>query len=97
MQCSLVAALVIFTLVVAGPAAARAQTPAETARSMLRQYQDDPARIDRARDLLEAAVVKGAGDDVPTLLALARAWFLYGEERAEAEDTKITAYARARA
>src|SRR5437870_717059 len=96
MQCSLVAALVIFTLVVAGPAAARAQTPAETARSMLRQYQDDPARIDRARDLLEAAVVKGAGDDVPTLLALARAWFLYGEERAKTQETKVAANERAR-
>jgi predicted Zn-dependent protease len=96
MRCSLLAALAIFTLVVAGPAAARAQTPAETARSMLRQYQDDPARIDRARDLLEAAVVKGAGDDVPTLVALARAWFLYGEERAKTHETKIAAYERAR-
>src|SRR5438445_520636 len=95
-RCSLRAALAIFTLVVAGPAAARAQTPAETARSMLRQYQDDPARIDRARDLLEAAVVKGAGDDVPTLVALARAWFLYGEERAKTQETKIAAYERAR-
>jgi tetratricopeptide (TPR) repeat protein len=63
---------------------------------MLRQYQEDPARIDRARDLLEAAVAKGGGSDVPTLVALARAWFLYGEERAKTPDTKIAAYERAR-
>ena len=75
---------------------APAQTPAETARTMLRQYQDDPTRIERARDLLEAAVAKGTGTDVPTLLALARAWFLYGEERAKTAETKIAAYERAR-
>jgi len=78
------------------PFGAQAQTLAETAREMLRHYQDDPAHIDRARDLLEAAVAKGAGDDVPTLLVLARAWFLYGEERAKTEEAKIAAYGRAR-
>jgi len=76
--------------------AAYGQSPAETARVMLRNYQDDPARIDRARDLLEAAVAKGAGNDVSTLLALARAWFLFGEERAKTEEARIGAYARAR-
>ncbi len=83
-----------FSLVVAP--AAHGQTPAETARAMLRNYQDDPARIDRARDLLEAAGAKGGGNDVPTLLALTRAWFLYGEERAKTEEAKVAAYARAR-
>ena len=62
-------------LVAAAPAPA--QTPVETARGLLKQYQEDPTRIDRARDLLEAAVARGAGNDVPTLLALTRAWFLY--------------------
>ena len=86
----------LLALVLTAPPEASAQTPAETARTMLRQYQDDPTRIERARDLLEAAVAKGAGTDVPTLLALARAWFLYGEERAKTEETKIAAYERAR-
>jgi tetratricopeptide (TPR) repeat protein len=86
---------VLLALVLTAPEA-QAQTPAETARTMLRQYQDDPTRIERARDLLEAAVAKGAGTDVPTLLALARAWFLYGEERAKTAETKIAAYERAR-
>jgi len=79
-----------------GPAAAQTATPAETARAMMRQYQEDPARIDRARDLLEAHLARGGPADLPTLLALARAWFLFGEERARAEDDKIAAYARAR-
>jgi tetratricopeptide (TPR) repeat protein len=78
------------------PAAAQTATPAETARALLRQYQDDPARIDRARDLLEAHVAGGGTADVPTLLALARAWFLFGEERAKTEADKIAAYAQAR-
>jgi tetratricopeptide (TPR) repeat protein len=91
--------LVLTTLLLLGglaPAAVQAATPAETARAMLRQYQDDPARIDRARDLLEAHLARGGTADVPTLLALARAWFLFAEERARSEDDKIAAYAKAR-
>lgn len=91
--------LLLSTLLLLGalaPAAAQTTTPAETARAMLRQYQEDPARIDRARDLLEAHVARGGVADVPTLLALARAWFLFGEERAKTVADKIAAYARAR-
>jgi len=87
---------VLLALVLTASPEASAQTPAETARTMLRQYQDDPTRIERARDLLEAAVAKGADTDVPTLLALARAWFLYSAERAKTEAPKIAAYERAR-
>jgi tetratricopeptide (TPR) repeat protein len=91
--------LLLTTLLLLGglaPAAAQTTTPAETARAMLRQYQEDPARIDRARDLLEAHMARGGVADVPTLLALARAWFLFGEERAKTVDDKVAAYARAR-
>jgi len=88
--------LLPIALAISSPVAVRAETPAESARALLRQYQDDPTRIDRARDLLEAAVAHGAGHDVPTLLALARSWFLYGEERAKTEDARIAAYERAR-
>jgi tetratricopeptide (TPR) repeat protein len=83
-------------LIVAAPASVPGETPVETARGLLKQYQEDPARIDRARDLLEAAVAKGAGSDVPTLLTLARAWFLYGEERARTDEARVAAYERAR-
>ena len=88
--------LPLLAIVAVATSAAYGQSPAETAHVILRSYQDDPTRIDRARDLLEAAVAKGAGDDVPTLLALARAWFLFGEERAKTEEARIAAYARAR-
>jgi tetratricopeptide (TPR) repeat protein len=90
--------LLLWAFVLGAGTPALAQTPVEQARGLLRQYQEDPARIDRARDLLEAAVAKGgpAASDVPTLLTLARAWFLFAEERARAEDAKIAAYARAR-
>jgi tetratricopeptide (TPR) repeat protein len=90
--------LLIALLVLGGlaPAAAQTATPAATARAMLRQYQDDSARIERARDLLEAHLARGGAADLPTLLALARAWFLFGEERAKTEDDKVAAYARAR-
>jgi len=91
--------LLLTTLLLLGglaPATAPAATPAETARAMLRQYHDDPVRIDRARDLLEAHLARGGTADLPTLLALARAWFLFAEERAKTEDDKVAAYARAR-
>jgi len=91
-MCLLLALLLVPALI----ETASAETPVETARGLLRQYQEDPSRIDRARDLLEAAVAKGAGNDVPTLLALTRAWFLYGEERAKTDEAKIAAYERAR-
>jgi tetratricopeptide (TPR) repeat protein len=86
----------VIVLIVAAPAPAPGQSPTETARAMLKQYQEDPSRIDRARDLLEAAVAKGADNDVPTLLTLTRAWFLYAEQRAKTEAEKIAAYERAR-
>ena len=89
-------ALVLAVLLVLGSVDPAFTQPAvETARGLLKQYQEDPTRIDRARDLLEAAVAKGAGD-LPTLLTLTRAWFLYGEERAQTPETRIAAYERAR-
>ncbi|HEY7654360.1 MAG TPA: tetratricopeptide repeat protein [Methylomirabilota bacterium] len=89
--------LLLSAAVLVAGAAAPAQAPVETARGLLRQYQEDPGRIDRARDLLEAAVARGgAADDVPTLLTLARAWFLFGEERARTDEARIAAYGRAR-
>jgi tetratricopeptide (TPR) repeat protein len=83
-------------LLLGGVSPAVAATPAETARALLRQYQEDPARIDRARDLLEAHVARGGAADLPTLMALARAWFLFAEERAQGEDRKVAAYEKAR-
>ena len=86
------AALGLLSVALLGAAAgvtAAPPTPTESARAMLKSYQEDPARIDRARDLLETAVAQGAGNDVPTLLALTRAWFLYAEQRAKSEPETI--------
>ena len=93
------AALGLLSVALLGAAAgvtAAPPTPTESARAMLKSYQEDPARIDRARDLLETAVAQGAGNDVLTLLALTRAWFLYAEQRAKSEPETIAAYERAR-
>ena len=59
---------------------ARGETPADAARALLARYHEDPARIDRARDLLEAALKTERRVD--TLVALSRACFLAGDVRA---------------
>jgi len=77
-------------------APAETPTPAEAARTLLRAYHEDPARIDRARELLEAHLAGGDAPDVPTLLVLARTWFLTGDVRAQTEADRIAAYAHGR-
>jgi tetratricopeptide (TPR) repeat protein len=80
-------------LLLAGASAA--QTPLEAAQALLERYHEDLTRIERARDLLEASVAGGASD-VPTLLALARAWFLHGEYLARGEESKLASFTRGR-
>ena len=77
--------------------AAQAQSPGDAARALLRNYQDDPARIDQARDLLEAALARDGTADAATLVTLSRAWFLFAENRTRAEDARLAAYERGRA
>lgn len=71
--------------------------PVETARGLLHDFRADPARIDRARDLLEAAVARDEPVDPLTLVTLSRAWFLYAENRAKTEEARLAAYERGRA
>jgi tetratricopeptide (TPR) repeat protein len=80
----------------AATVAADAQSPGDAARTLLRNYQDDPARIDRARDLLEAALARAGTADTATLVTLSRAWFLFAENRARTEDARLAAYERGR-
>jgi hypothetical protein len=77
-------------------AASPASAPVDTARALLHDFRADPARIDRARDLLEAAVSRDEAVDTRTLVTLSRAWFLYGENRATTEEARLTAYDRGR-
>jgi tetratricopeptide (TPR) repeat protein len=84
---SLLAALVIAAF--AGFAAAD-ETRVESARSLLAAWHEEPARIDRARALLEAEAADRPG--VETLLELSGAWFLTGDFRARTDAERRAAY-----
>jgi tetratricopeptide (TPR) repeat protein len=76
----------------AGPALA--QTPVETARALVARYHEDLAAIDRARDLLEAALARDR--QVDTMVMLSYVHFLYGDVRAASTEDKLAAYDRGR-
>ncbi len=77
--------------------AATAESPGEAARALLKNYQEEPARIDQARDLLEAAIARDGNADAATLVALSHAWFLFAENRTRSEEARLDAYERGRA
>jgi tetratricopeptide (TPR) repeat protein len=81
----LVAALVAST-----PAGSEDAVPA--ARALLAAWHQDPARIDRARALLETAAAAEAAPE--TLEELSNVWFLTGEFRARSDAERVTAYER---
>jgi len=87
-----VLALAGVALLLAGPAAA--QAPVETARALVAKYHEDPANIDKARDLLEAALAKDRQPD--TMVMLAYVYFLVGDVRAQSIDDKLAAYDKGR-
>ena len=70
------------------------KTPAEAARTLLARYHEDPTRIDRARELLESALMTERRVD--TLVTLSRACFLAGDVRAKTPEDKLAAYDRGR-
>jgi tetratricopeptide (TPR) repeat protein len=82
----------LLVLALATPAAA--QTPAESARALVARYHEDPARIDTARDLLEAALARDR--QVDTMVMLSYVYFLVGDIRARSADEKLAAYDRGR-
>jgi tetratricopeptide (TPR) repeat protein len=85
--------LIALVLVLA-PAAARGQAPVESARALVARYHEDPAAIDRARDLLEGALARDR--QVDTMVMLSYVHFLYGDVRATTTEDKLEAYARGR-
>ena len=87
-----VAALLALVALVAAPA--RAELPAQTARSLILRYDEDLTRLDRARDLLEKALATERRVD--TLIALSYVCFLVGDIRARTPDEKLAAYDRGR-
>ena len=90
-------AAALLAAMLTGAAAVSAQTPSEEARTLLSSYREDVTRIDRARDLLETAVAREEAADARTLVLLARAWFLYAENRTETEGAQLAAYEKGRA
>ena len=84
---TLLAALVIAALAVI---AAADETRVESARALLAAWHDEPARIDRARALLEAEAADRP--NVETLLELSSAWFLTGDFRARTDAERLAAY-----
>ena len=87
---------VVLTLAMISAAAAQtpAPTPAQAARAMIARYDQDPSRLDRARDLLETALKDERRVD--TLITLSFVYFLLGEIRARSADEKLAAYDRGR-
>jgi tetratricopeptide (TPR) repeat protein len=88
---ALVLALVV-VLVPLLPAAA--QTPVDTARAMVAKYHENPANIDKARDLLESALARDRQAD--TMVMLSYVYFLVGDVRAQSDDDKLAAYDKGR-
>jgi tetratricopeptide (TPR) repeat protein len=78
----------------AAPPIAAGQTPAESARALVARYHEDPTVIDRARDLLTAALARDR--QVDTMVTLSFVHFLYGDVRATTTEDKLASYERGR-
>jgi tetratricopeptide (TPR) repeat protein len=86
--------VLVVLLLVLLPAPAPAQTPVEAARALVARYHEDPAAIDRARELLEKALATDR--QVETMVMLSYVHFLVGDVRATTTDDKLAAYDRGR-
>ncbi len=83
-----VAPTLLVLAALAGTAAA--QPDLDSARALLAAWHEDPARIDRARALLEAEVARNPTTDA--LVELSGAWFLTGDFRARSDAERVSAY-----
>ena len=86
--------LLVAASFVLAPSLALGQSPVESARALVARYHEDPSLIDRARDLLEAALARDR--QVDTMVMLAYVHFLYGDVRATTTEDKLAAYDRGR-
>ena len=86
--------LALLLALVLAPAVAPSQTPVAAARALVARYHEDPTVIDRARDVLEAALARDR--QVETMVMLSYVHFLYGDVRATATEDKLAAYDRGR-
>jgi tetratricopeptide (TPR) repeat protein len=86
--------LALLAVVLAAAASSWAQTPVEAARALVARYHEDPAALDRARDLLDAALARDR--KVETMAMLSYVQFLIGDVRATTAEDKLAAYDRGR-
>ena len=86
--------LAVLAVALAAAASAWAQSPVEAARALVARYHQDPAALDRARDLLDAALAKDR--KVETMAMLSYVQFLIGDVRATTPEQKLAAYDRGR-
>jgi tetratricopeptide (TPR) repeat protein len=87
-------ARLLVALLLSGAVIAEAQTPVESARALVQRYHEDPAALDRARALLEAALTKDA--HVETMIMLSYVHFLWADTRATTTEDKLEGYERGR-
>lgn len=81
-------------LLVAVPVGADPTADRDDPHALLATYHEDPARIDRARALLEREA-RGGGS-AATFVALSRACYLFGEFRATSGEARLAAFERGR-
>jgi len=87
------AALLLAVLALASPAAAQERS-LDSVRTLLATYDQDPAKLDQARDQLTEIVAR---DPQPAaLILLAKTWFLIGDIRARTEVERLAAYEHGR-
>lgn len=92
---SLLAALLAVLLASAtSPTPASAQSPLAEARTLFDSYHEDPARLDRARDLLEEMIRQDPQPEA--FIFLARVYLAWGDVRAKDREEKLSAYERGR-
>ena len=75
-------------------AAVEAQTPVEAARALVQRYHLDASALDRARNLLSAALARDS--QVETMIMLSYVDFLWADTRAATAEAKLEAYERGR-
>jgi len=88
------ARLLVGVAVVLAAASSPAQPPVVAARALVARYHEDATALDRARDLLDAALNKDR--QVETMVMLSYVQFLLGDIRATTADEKLAAYDRGR-
>lgn len=90
----MLARLAFIAMVLLVPLRASAETPVADAQALVASYHKDLTAIDRARDLLEAALKHESR--VETMIMLSYVSFLWGDVRATTSEEKLAAYGRGR-